>query len=56
LSDPDFDELFTNDNPVIFAFHAYPWLIHRLSYRRTNHHIGPQLVFGLLWQGMGIGD
>ena len=33
----DFDELFTKDKPVIFAFHAYPWLIHRLTYRRTNH-------------------
>ncbi len=38
LSDRDFDELFTKDKPVIFAFHAYPWLIHRLTYRRTNHH------------------
>ncbi len=37
LSDLDFDELFTRDKPVIFAFHAYPWLIHRLTYRRTNH-------------------
>ena len=37
LSDTDFDELFTRDKPVIFAFHAYPWLIHRLTYRRTNH-------------------
>jgi len=37
LSDPDFDEIFTKDKPVIFAFHAYPWLIHRLTYRRTNH-------------------
>jgi xylulose-5-phosphate/fructose-6-phosphate phosphoketolase len=37
LSDPDFDTLFTKDKPVIFAFHAYPWLIHRLTYRRTNH-------------------
>ncbi|MEO8314620.1 MAG: phosphoketolase family protein, partial [Pseudomonadota bacterium] len=37
LSDADFDELFTCDKPVIFAFHAYPWLIHRLTYRRTNH-------------------
>jgi xylulose-5-phosphate/fructose-6-phosphate phosphoketolase len=37
LSDRDFDELFTKDKPVIFAFHAYPWLIHRLTYRRTNH-------------------
>jgi len=38
LPDRDFDELFTRDKPVIFAFHAYPWLIHRLTYRRTNHH------------------
>ena len=37
LSDVDFDDLFTKDKPVIFAFHAYPWLIHRLTYRRTNH-------------------
>ncbi len=37
LSDQDFDELFTTNKPVIFAFHAYPWLIHRLTYRRTNH-------------------
>jgi xylulose-5-phosphate/fructose-6-phosphate phosphoketolase len=37
LSDQDFDALFTKDMPVIFAFHGYPWLIHRLTYRRTNH-------------------
>jgi xylulose-5-phosphate/fructose-6-phosphate phosphoketolase len=37
LSDKDFDSLFTADKPVIFAFHGYPWLIHRLLYRRTNH-------------------
>jgi xylulose-5-phosphate/fructose-6-phosphate phosphoketolase len=37
LSDRDFDALFTKDKPVIFAFHGYPWLIHRLTYRRTNH-------------------
>ena len=37
LSDTDFDALFTKDKPIIFAFHAYPWLIHRLTYRRTNH-------------------
>jgi xylulose-5-phosphate/fructose-6-phosphate phosphoketolase len=37
LSGMDFDELFTTDKPVIFAFHGYPWLIHRLTYRRTNH-------------------
>jgi xylulose-5-phosphate/fructose-6-phosphate phosphoketolase len=37
LSDADFDEIFTCDKPVIFAFHAYPALIHKLTYRRTNH-------------------
>jgi xylulose-5-phosphate/fructose-6-phosphate phosphoketolase len=37
LSDADFDSLFTTDKHIIFAFHAYPWLIHRLTYRRTNH-------------------
>jgi xylulose-5-phosphate/fructose-6-phosphate phosphoketolase len=37
LSDREFDMLFTRDKPVIFAFHGYPWLIHRLTYRRTNH-------------------
>ena len=37
LSDADFDALFTKDKPVIFAYHGYPWLIHRLAYRRTNH-------------------
>ncbi len=37
LSDNDFDALFTTDKPVIFAFHGYPWLIHRLTYRRHNH-------------------
>ena len=37
LSDAAFDTLFTKDKPVIFAFHGYPWLIHRLAYRRTNH-------------------
>ena len=38
LVDADFDALFTTDKPVIFAFHAYPWLIHRLTYRRHNHN------------------
>ncbi len=38
LNDMDFDSLFTKDKPIIFAFHGYPWLIHRLTYRRTNHH------------------
>jgi xylulose-5-phosphate/fructose-6-phosphate phosphoketolase len=37
LSDRDFDALFTTDRPVVFAFHGYPWLVHRLTYRRTNH-------------------
>lgn len=37
LSDRDFDTLFTTDKPIIFAYHGYPWLIHRLTYRRTNH-------------------
>ena len=37
LSDRDFDSLFTKNKPIIFNFHGYPWLIHRLTYRRTNH-------------------
>ena len=37
LSAKDFDDLFTTDRPIIFAYHGYPWLIHRLTYRRTNH-------------------
>ena len=37
MNDYDFDSLFTRDKPVIFAFHGYPWLIHRLTYRRHNH-------------------
>ena len=37
LSDREFDSIFTPDKPVVFAFHGYPWLIHRLTYRRTNH-------------------
>jgi xylulose-5-phosphate/fructose-6-phosphate phosphoketolase len=37
LPDREFDELFTKDKPIIFAYHGYPWLIHRLTYRRTNH-------------------
>jgi xylulose-5-phosphate/fructose-6-phosphate phosphoketolase len=37
LPDRDFDTLFTTDKPIVFAFHGYPWLIHRLTYRRTNH-------------------
>jgi len=37
LSDADFDAIFTRDKPIVFAYHGYPWLIHRLTYRRTNH-------------------
>jgi len=37
LEDSEFDALFTTDKPIIFAYHGYPWLIHRLTYRRTNH-------------------
>jgi xylulose-5-phosphate/fructose-6-phosphate phosphoketolase len=37
LSDGEFDSLFTTDKPIVFAYHGYPWLIHRLTYRRTNH-------------------
>lgn len=39
MSDPDYDALFTKDKPIIFAFHGYPWLIHRLTYRRANQHL-----------------
>ena len=38
MNDADFNDLFTTDKPVIFAYHGYPWLIHRLTYRRANHH------------------
>jgi xylulose-5-phosphate/fructose-6-phosphate phosphoketolase len=38
MEDAEFDALFTTDRPVIFAYHGYPWLIHRLTYRRRNHH------------------
>jgi xylulose-5-phosphate/fructose-6-phosphate phosphoketolase len=37
MSDAEFDAIFTTDKPILFAFHGYPWLIHRLAYRRTNH-------------------
>jgi xylulose-5-phosphate/fructose-6-phosphate phosphoketolase len=37
LADRDFDSIFTTDKPIVFAYHGYPWLIHRLTYRRTNH-------------------
>ena len=36
-TDKEFDSLFTTDKPIVFAYHGYPWLIHRLTYRRTNH-------------------
>ncbi len=38
LNDRDFDSLFSTDKPIVFAFHGYPWLIHRLTYRRNNHN------------------
>jgi len=38
MSDAEFDALFTVDRPIIFNFHGYPWLIHRLTYRRHGHH------------------
>jgi xylulose-5-phosphate/fructose-6-phosphate phosphoketolase len=37
ISDRDFDSIFTTDKPIVFAYHGYPWMIHRLTYRRTNH-------------------
>jgi xylulose-5-phosphate/fructose-6-phosphate phosphoketolase len=37
LTNAEFDSLFTTNRPIIFAYHGYPWLIHRLTYRRTNH-------------------
>ena len=37
LTDADFDPFSPQDKPIVFAFHGYPWLIHRLTYRRTNH-------------------
>jgi len=49
LSDRDFDSLFTTDKPIIFNFHGYPWLIHKLAYRRTNHdnlHVRGYKEFG----------
>ena len=48
LSDKEFDTLFTKDKPVIMSYHGYPWLIHRLAYRRTNHknmHVVSNLLF-----------
>jgi len=39
LSETDYDALFTKDKPIIFGFHGYPWLVHRLTYRRTNHNL-----------------
>ena len=38
MSDKEFDSLFTTDKPIVFAFHGYPWLIHRLTYRRAGHN------------------
>jgi len=49
LTDRDFDSLFTIDKPIIFNFHGYPWLIHKLAYRRTNHvnmHVRGYKEFG----------
>ena len=42
LTDTEFDSLFTTDKPIVFAYHGYPWLIHRLTYRRTNHAQPPR--------------
>jgi xylulose-5-phosphate/fructose-6-phosphate phosphoketolase len=39
LSDTDYDALFTSDKPIVFGFHGYPWLVHRLTYRRANHNL-----------------
>jgi xylulose-5-phosphate/fructose-6-phosphate phosphoketolase len=39
LSDIDYDSIFTTDKHIVFGFHGYPWLIHRLTYRRTNHNL-----------------
>jgi len=39
LSEKDYNSLFTTDRPVVFAFHGYPWLVHRLTYRRTNRNL-----------------
>jgi xylulose-5-phosphate/fructose-6-phosphate phosphoketolase len=39
LSEEDYDVLFTKDKPIVFAFHGYPWLVHRLTYRRTNRNL-----------------
>jgi xylulose-5-phosphate/fructose-6-phosphate phosphoketolase len=39
LSDKDYDSLFTTDKHIVFGFHGYPWLVHRLTYRRTNHKL-----------------
>ena len=50
LSSKEFDSLFTTDKPIVFAYHGYPWLIHRLTYRRTNHanlHVRAGLAGGL---------
>ncbi len=49
LDDATFDSLFTSDRPVVFAYHGYPWLIHRLTYKRTNH--GNFHVHGFIEEG-----
>ena len=49
LDDPTFDSMFTRDRPVVFAYHGYPWLIHRLTYKRTNH--GNFHVHGFIEEG-----
>jgi hypothetical protein len=58
LSDRDFDTIFTADRPVIFAYHGYPWLIPRLTYKRTNHrniHVRGYKAFPYEWNGNFIG-
>ena len=54
LSDRDFDSLFTRDKPVIFNFHGYPWLIHKLVYRRSEQERGPQVAKRLGEAGTGL--
>ena len=59
LSDRDFDSLFTKDKPVIFNFHGYPWLIHKFTYRRTNHaniHVRGYKEKGNINTPLGTGD
>ncbi|WP_137159352.1 hypothetical protein, partial [Blastococcus sp. CCUG 61487] len=59
LSDAAFDALFTRDKPVVFAYHGYPWLIHRLTYRRSNHenfHVRGYVEERLNRPGVGAGS